>query len=101
MQQAMHDLNESTVTMLNSKRVHTSESLSGAEALRSMKSMMMMLKKQATVPLCLAAWTPPSPTVAQGLLSQVRLLTHTPVRVCVCVCVRQQWRKAFSVGSDS
>lgn len=37
--------------------------------------MMMMLKKQATVPLCLAAWTPPSPTVAQGLLSQVRLLT--------------------------
>jgi len=48
--------------------------------------MMMMLKKQATVPLCLAAWTPPSPTVAQGLLSQVRLLTHTSVCVCGCLC---------------
>ncbi len=79
-QQAMPDLNESTGIMLISKQINTCESLSDAEALRSMKNMMMMLlKKQTTVPLCLAAWTPPSPTAAQGLLSQVGRLSRNPV----------------------
>ena len=80
--------------MLISKQRNTCESLSGAKALRSMKNMMMMLmlKKTMTVPLCLAAWTPPSPSAAQGLLTQVRLLTHTPVCVFVCVPTAAQGR---------
>ncbi len=78
-QQAVHALNESTGTMLISKHMNSCESLSGAEALRSTKNMTMMLKKPTTVPLCLAAWTPPLPTAAQGLLSQVRRLCRNPV----------------------
>ena len=78
-QQAMHGLSESTCIILISKRRNTCESLSGAEALRSMKNVMMRLNKQATVPLCLVAWTPPSPTVTSGPLCQVRRLRRTPV----------------------